>query len=334
MRPARSIWIALALALLAAAPVADAAARKVRRAQPLASQPAPAPMVCVGGCLIDRVLQAMMDHDPSRAPLAPDVRYTENGQATAPGQGFWASASAIAISDDGLTTLGINSSAYRLYFADPATGQAAYVGAFTENGSPGLMMLRLKSAQGQITEIEAAMVRKADPAAPPAPGFDARGFTEPEPTLLAGGERWAPNIMTAAANRYFDAMETRSSAGVPIGADCIRRDNGVQTTTQAVGCAAQLDTGWFTQVLQVRRRVAVVDEERGLVMAIAMVDHGARPEPPKKKLKPKKGAPPEPLPVTSTDLMGVVFKMSEGKITRIEAIDRPVAKGQDLGWGP
>jgi len=358
MRSALGFCIVLALAPTLAL-AARAHAPRPRTAPPPPAPTAPAaPRVCGEDCLdgdVDKVLQAMMDHDPSRAPLAPDVRYTENGEAKAPGQGLWATATAIAMEGDGLASLGRDSSAYRLYFADPATGQAAYFGAFTENGAPGMMMLRLKAAAGRISEIETVVVRRGPAANPPGrprleAEFDPKGFDAPEPTLLAGGELWAPEIMTAAANRYFDGMERSSSAGAPLGPDCVRRDNGVRTTGNpeapapdpanpafrpfALGCAAQLDSGVFHGILRVRRRILVVNEDRGLVMAVAMVDHAApMPPPPKKKPRVKRGAPPPPAPPTlSTDLMGVVFKMSEGRITRIEAIDLPVANDMTPGW--
>ena len=357
MRSALGFCMVLALA------AGPALAGRRHAPRPRTPTPAPAPFVpatpktCEATCLdgyVDKVLQAMMDHDPSRAPLAADVRYTENGEAKVPGQGLWATATAIAIEGDGLASLGLASSAYRLYFADPSSGQAAYLGAFTENGAPGMLMLRLKVAAGKVSEIETVVVRRGPPERPPGrPGliaeFDPKGFTEPEPTLLAGGELWAPEIMTAAANRYFDGVEHGSSAGVPLGPDCVRRDNGVRTTGNpalppdpadpalkpfALGCAAQLDSGFFRGVLKVRRRIVVVDEDRGLVMAVAMVDHAApvasEPEPAKKKKRPRT---PPPAPQTlSTDLMGVVFKMSQGRITRIEAIERPAANDMTFGW--
>ena len=138
MRPALLICIALALT------PALALAAKGHAPRPHAPAPPPppaqaVPKTCGEDCLaghVDQVLRAMMDHDPSRAPLAADVRYTENGEAKTPGQGLWATASAIAIEDDGLASLGRSSSAYRLYFADPASGQAAYLGAFTEDVLP------------------------------------------------------------------------------------------------------------------------------------------------------------------------------------------------------
>ncbi len=320
MRSGPRICIALAMALTATAPQSYAA---------------PARTVCEQRCLggfVDKVLRAMMDHDPSRAPLAPDVRYTENGDTLKPGAGLWATASAIAIEDDGLSSLGRQSSAYRLYFADPASGQAAYFGAFTENGAPGMMMLRLRAIAGKVAEIETVIVRTGagQGGTPAPPAFDPKGFDEPEPALLAGGERWAPNIMTAAANRYFDAMEKGSSLGVPLGADCVRRDNGVRAQ---LGCAAEIDGGAFRSVIQVRRRVLVVDEDRGLVMAVALVDHGPPAETPKKKRKKTVQPPPATAPITpSTDLIGAIFKMSEGKITHIEALERAAPYGMASAW--
>ena len=341
MRLSRGICIALALAApftLAAAPA-------------LAAESRPAcDRDCLGG-FVDRVLQAMMDHAPAHAPLAPDVRYTENGAILKPGEGFWSTATAIAMAGDGLSTLGRNSSAYRLYFADVASGQAAYFGAVTDKGAPGMMMLRLRVIAGKVSEIETVVVLQeatGQGGADGLPDLDPRGFDEPEATLLAGGERWSPTIMAAAAGRYLDSMTTGSSAGVPLGADCVRRDNGIRTTavpdatrldpanpasrSYALGCAAQLDSGFFRGILRVRWRPLVVDQERGLVMAAAMVDRGTRPEPPKKKARGRRAQAPEPVPTESTALLGLIFKMSDGKITRVEVIERPAAKDMALGW--
>lgn len=356
MRSTLGIWFALALIPGLALAASGHAPRYRKVSPPPPSAPQAAPRICDEDCLggyVDQVLRAMMEHDPSRAPLTPDVRYTENGEAMTPGQGLWASASAIAIEGDGLSSLGRSSSAYRLYFADPASGQAAYFGAFTENGAPGMVLLRLKAAAGKVSEIESVIVRQG--AADSSPGrpkllaeFDPKGFGEPEATLLAGGEFWAPDIMTAAANRYFDGMEKSSSAGVPLGPDCIRRDNGVRTTGNpdapppdpnnpafrplALGCAAQLDSAFFHGVSRVRRRILVVNEDRGLVMAVAMIDHAVQAAPAKTRIKVRRGAAPLPPPTLSTDLLGVIFKMSEGRITRIEAIERPAPNDMPMGW--
>jgi len=52
---------------------------------------------CDRTCLeafVDRYLDAVVAHDPARAPLARAVRFTENGQLLPPGDGLWNTASA------------------------------------------------------------------------------------------------------------------------------------------------------------------------------------------------------------------------------------------------
>lgn len=312
---------------------------------------------CLSG-YVDQVLQAMIDHDPSEAPLAETVRYTENGQALKPGDGLWGTASAIAIEGDGLVSLGPNSSAYKLYFADPAMGEAAYLGALNENGTPGIMALRVKVEDQKVTEIEAEVVRQEGTG--PRGGtmtlmrplllaeMNAKGFSEPEQMLLDGGEHWTRANMITAVNHYFDGMERSSSAGVPLASDCVRRDNGDQTTGNAnappldsadpafkpfaLGCADQLDSGFFRYLSKVRgRRILAVDEDRGLVLVTAMVDHPGNVT----TIQTNAGQVtlPSNLLTPSTDMLTAVFKMSNGKIERIEAIERVVPYGMTSGWG-
>src|ERR1043165_3865398 len=47
---------------------------------------------CDRACLIsisDTYIDALVAKDPSKAPLAANVKYTENGQRLRPGDGFW-----------------------------------------------------------------------------------------------------------------------------------------------------------------------------------------------------------------------------------------------------
>lgn len=43
---------------------------------------------CLEG-FVDQYLDAVLAHDPARLPLAPDVKFTENGQKLQPGDGLW-----------------------------------------------------------------------------------------------------------------------------------------------------------------------------------------------------------------------------------------------------
>ena len=74
-------------------------------APPSAPVPPPKPVkgqppACDRACLQDllvQVLQAIADHRPAEAPLAANVRYTENGQALKLGDGVWNTATAVAM---------------------------------------------------------------------------------------------------------------------------------------------------------------------------------------------------------------------------------------------
>ena len=81
-----------------------------------ADPPPMGPVQCDRACLqgqVDAVLAAMVAHDAKRLPLAPDVRYTENGNALALSDGFWGTASSVG--------------AYKHYFLDPRTQQAGEI---------------------------------------------------------------------------------------------------------------------------------------------------------------------------------------------------------------
>ena len=106
--------------------------------------------------LVEQVLQAMLAHDPSRLPLAKGVRYSENGQFLALGDGLWGTAGTIAMPGSGKGA----ADSYAARFADPASGTAGYWGVTNEHGTPGVLALRVQVARGKITEIEAIDVRE------------------------------------------------------------------------------------------------------------------------------------------------------------------------------
>jgi hypothetical protein len=93
----------------------------------------PIPLNCNRACLegvVDQYLAALVAHDPKRAPLSKDAKYTENNQVIDVGDGFWK------------TVQGIGK--YRHYFADPEIGQVAFMGTMMEAGAPLLHSLRMR----------------------------------------------------------------------------------------------------------------------------------------------------------------------------------------------
>src|ERR1700734_3338258 len=78
---------------------------------------APCDRACLEG-FVDHYLDALLAHDPSLVPLAPGVRYTEDGQQLAIGDGLWRTMHA--------------KGHYRLFVDDVAAGQVAFLGTIEE----------------------------------------------------------------------------------------------------------------------------------------------------------------------------------------------------------
>lgn len=70
---------------------------------------------CDRACLdgfVNQYLDALVAHDPSRLPVTKYVKYTENGQRLALGDGFWRTATARGD--------------YKLYIEDPRQAKSAF----------------------------------------------------------------------------------------------------------------------------------------------------------------------------------------------------------------
>jgi len=221
---------------------------------------------CLTG-LVDRYLAAMVAHDPAKLPLAKRVKFTEDGVELKLGDALWATATGMGD--------------YKLYFAEPEAGA---VGAFVlvqENGTPAILEVRLKVVKRQITEIETLVARKDTTSF-----LNTDNLKEPRPIFLEtvpAGERPSRAEMVSMVGKYFDGIEQGNGDIVPFDKDCIRIENGIQTCPSsassalgALSCGAQLSTKIFTYIQSVSpRRFPIVDEERGLVLAMVRFNHPA-----------------------------------------------------------
>ena len=102
---------------------------------------------CDRECLIkisDTYIDALVAKDPSKAGLAPNVKYTENGQRLLPGDGFWNSVA--------------GKGTYTLHIADATAGQIVTMITMREAANPQpqgvVLAARLKVGNGRITEVE------------------------------------------------------------------------------------------------------------------------------------------------------------------------------------
>jgi len=281
---------------------------------------------CLNG-LVDDFLAALVAHDPSRLPLAREVKYTENGQVLRLGDGIWGTASALPT--------------YRIYADDPQAGQVMFMGVLPENGAPIIFCVRLKIELRQLTEMEAVVSRKE-------PGSLARpeNLVQPSPIFsetLAPGQRRSRQNMIAIANSYFSAIEKGHASYVPFDRSCNRIESGVQTTNRppenaqpgsvsvlTLGCADQIKTRNFQPDTLIRdRRFAVIDEERGLVFVLGFFDHDAT-------LRSYTLADGRTVKQTRTAPwtweIAEMFKIQDGQIMRVEALVNPVPYGMKSGW--
>ena len=246
-------------------------------AVPAASGAAPAAgAACGRSCLygvLDAYLAALKAKDASRAPWARQVRDSENNVALKVGDGLWG------------TIAGLGD--YDLRFADPKTGGVGFYGVVREGETDSPFGVRLKVHSGKITEVETVVSRPQDAGVP---FVSARLVDKPMfHDILARADRSSRARMIAIADGYFSTLQQNDGTlHARFDDACNRFENGYQTTNNpegaglyganmALGCAAQFRTGNYRYDDRLRsRRYMLVDEERGLVMTAAFIDHSGR----------------------------------------------------------
>jgi hypothetical protein len=228
---------------------------------------------CDRACLkntLDQYLNAVIKHDPSAAPLLVGFRQTENAVVVRPGTGMWKT----------LTALG----KLQRRYLDAVSGQAAYFGVVEEGSTPAIVTVRVKVDNRKITEAEWLIARKGDPGlnGVAQPGQPAGNFFDPDNLTatpppdkpLAKDGRLSREAMMAITNSYFDGITSHDGSIIIAHPGCNRIENGFTVTNRAGGpggggdCAANLAN--INVQLVAARRYPIVDEEAGVVLAIAI----------------------------------------------------------------
>jgi hypothetical protein len=238
----------------------------------------PIPLNCNRACLegvIDQYLAAVVKHDPKAAPLSADIKYTENAQVVAAGDGFWKTAQAVG--------------SYRHIFADPEAGQVATMGTMWEADTLMLMSLRLRIELGRITEAEAVMFKPGGGGPNNIQSVDDQGIAEGIWYRTLPPEKRLPRQeMISIADAYFSGLQKNDGRGVngtgtyPFTPDCHRIENGSPTTNVpntegpfGMDCMGQFKMGFYFVVQAIHnRRYPLVDAERGVVWAHCVFDQG------------------------------------------------------------
>ena len=282
---------------------------------------------CDESCLLDVAsdyLDGLTANDPSEVALAPNLRSTENGVETPIGEGLWQTAT-------GWT--------YRHTIADPVNGTVVTLGALHEGvdgeGAPKEVMtaVRLKVTDRKISESELLVTRKDDFALfrPSALGDADPIFDRVEPSET----RSTRADLEGLARGYFEALIWGDPKKTKFHPDCNRVENGVQTSNQPQRGLASCQESMrrFAYMHKYRDvRFPVVDEKRGLVLAVAIFDM-----PPQNRTLMVRGKPfqvtPERNRLPRSLYLYELFKVENGRIKRIEAVLHNLPLGADMGWG-
>lgn len=301
------------------------------------SVPAFSAAVCDRACLTDfseQYLSAMVAHDPSKAPIAPTARYTENGAELPLPDGLWRTASGVG--------------KYRLVVAEPEAGAVGFFAKVQENGAQILVATRLKIVDRKITEIESVVAHNSDlinPGSAGAPRPDVLGDSPRVQFLqtLPPESRRSREELIRIANTYWTGIENNDGSHPPLFADdCNRIENGAYTTNRPVlpgkepngsnySCKEAFALGFYHDDTRLRdRRYMVIDRERGLVYAADEFDHDASV----RSYQLKNG---KTVTVTRTApwtwMTHEIFQINkDGKISQVEAVLLGVPYGTRPGW--
>jgi hypothetical protein len=312
---------------------------------------------CDRACLLgiaDAYFAALAAHDPAKAPMAPNTKFTEQTQVLEVGEGLWKTTT------EGPTT-------FKIPVVDPVAGQIGVIAMIKANvpapparaGGPPTppgpyavqLALRLKVENRRITEAEHIYATIIAP-------NQIAALQTPRAPLLAdvpSAERSPRNLMLLIGNSYYDALMQSDGSASPFAADCGRRENGMHTAGvggparptpppgitpppggfQIQGCAEQLDSRAMSYITSIDlRRVRIADEQKGLVFGLTMFRH-----PMTEKfvtIISKDGTTSErPMNFNPFDLEAAhIFKISGGTIHEIEAMGFTLPLYSKNGWSP
>lgn len=205
----------------------------------------------------------------SSLPWGDRVRFTENNVAMMIGEGFWGAARG------DYTEL--------LVLTDENTGNVVWFGITEEHEQAAYHAMRLKIEGSKITEVETYLGREGTPDffAPTTDYAVNSIFSETVPR----NQRSNRQGMMELVNSYLETkQENDGSLLVEFADNCARVSNGVDVTFGdywaadiAQGCAAQLEEGIYKPVNRIRaRRFPVINEEKGVVVALSIEDHATR----------------------------------------------------------
>ncbi len=193
------------------------------------------------------------------------------------------------------------------------------------DGKPAVFGLRIRN--GPKLEAELIVAREGEASLAP-PSIPLKRDTRFD-ALVPEGKRTPRETMIAAAEAYFDGLESDDGSAIPIVDTCERVENGVQTTHSArfsnLSCNSMEPFAYITEVRD--RRYPVIDEERGVI-----VGFGAFNIPGGDYKRIINGQETTRHYEPRSLFLFEAFKIVDGRIEQIEATMRNVPLGAPTGW--
>jgi hypothetical protein len=213
-----------------------------------------------------------------------------------------------------------------------------------EDGKPVEIALRLKVRNGQIVEMEHLIARTFTG---PNSAATLANLQTPRPCLLAivpPAERLPREKMLKIGLSYYDALVNGDGDAAPFADDCLRHENGMQTTgnpppkthgfgtLQAMGCRDQMFTKTFGYIKRIEpRRVETADVETGLVFGLSQFRHPMTEK--TFKIVGVPGVEKIDLNIMPFDFPAAhIYKVSGGRIHEIEALGVSMPYNSRTGW--
>jgi hypothetical protein len=292
---------------------------------------------CDRSCLENLAAQymaALVAHEPSKLPWADRVRFTENEVSLMIGDGAWG------------TVTKITASPYVV--ADAESGNVLWYGSVDEHVQPAYFGVRRGTESGKIAEVESVVGREGTPM--PFEKPEGYALDAEYSSRLPADERVPRARLVALADGYYNTMQLNDGQlFTAFDPGCRRVTNGVvaadrgssagdksadantaahSSANSSVGagadgangasCEALFANGFYRPVDRVRaRRFPIVDEEHGVVVAIAFLDHAARAV----SYRTVDGREHRiPVEYPNSHVVLELLKLENGKVERIEGV--------------
>jgi hypothetical protein len=199
-------------------------------------------------------------HDPSLAPFAARVRFTENNAEMTFPDGTW---------DTVTQEVGTP-----LVLSDPSAGQVGIYTSILQRQVPGFLAVRLKVKGGRIVEVEQVVATPRTLSGPPTPIGDIWIYDRVPllNSVVPPADRLPRAELARLADAYFSTLQfnTGDLHGLRFGAGALRHENGQRF--------AQIEQGFRSGRYRYNNRVRdrdcfLTDEERGFIMCRGFIDH-------------------------------------------------------------